>query len=64
MVTAEISILEKETRSTAIEETLIKLNKEGDVILAQTGVSHVPLPEIREKLDWAVAYNEARANRI
>jgi len=51
MVTAEMSILEKETGLTAIEDALIKLSKERDVILAQTGASHVPLPEIREKLD-------------
>ena len=64
MVTAEISILEKETSLTTIEDALIKLSKEGDVILAQTGASHVPLPEIQEKLNWAAAYNETRANRI
>ena len=63
MVTAE-KIQKKETSLTAIEDALIKLNKEGDVILAQTSASHVPLPEIREKLDWAAAYNDARANRI
>ena len=61
---AEISTLEKETTLTVLEEALLKLNKEGDVILAQTGASHIPLPEIRENLDWTATYNEAKANRI
>jgi len=63
-IIAEICVPEKEEKSAAIEEKLIKLSKEGEIILAKSNKSRLKLPKINEKLDWATVYDEIRAERI
>ena len=61
---AEINIPEKKENLIAVEEKLIKLSKEGEIILAKSNKSRLKLPKINENLDWTTVYDEIRANRI
>ena len=62
-IIAEINMPEREKKLTALEENLVKLSKEGEIILAKSNNSRLKLPKIEEKLDWQTAYNETREDR-
>ena len=63
-VIAEIAVPETEEKLTSIEESLIKMSKEGEIILAKSKKSRLKLPEINEKLDWVTVHEEIRMDRI
>ncbi|MDR1949115.1 MAG: type II toxin-antitoxin system prevent-host-death family antitoxin [Spirochaetaceae bacterium] len=65
-IIAEISvpIQEIEDNIEFFEKELEKLNKAGEVLLAERNKSYVKLPETKENIDWEKIYNETRADRL
>ena len=63
-IIAEITIPEAATTKVPFEEKLKQLSKDDNILPAKRNISCVKLPKITEKLDWAAAYNDIRADRI
>ena len=63
-IIAELSVPVKKDKVSTFEQKLIKLHKEGKVILAKRNTSSVKKPKIKEKLDYESVLNEIRTDRV